>query len=99
MARTAPKKVMTTSELALVIENFPDRAMVSRRLYLADAGFRDLCEDFALAHATLQGFGRRADAASRPEIAEYREIIRDLANEIEVRLQRAERLAKGDAQT
>lgn len=73
---------MSKSELATVIATFPDKASTVRRLYLADAGFRDLCGDFALAHETLDRFRQLKDAVERPEIAEYLDLISDLSTEI-----------------
>jgi hypothetical protein len=88
---------MTHKELSLVIAYFPEWAAAIRRLCLADSSFHELCADFALACLTLKGFEDRADAATRPEIAEYRDIIRELAADIETYLRRIERQAQGGA--
>lgn len=81
---------MARPELDLAIEMFPEMASAIRRAYLADPGFRELCADYALARATLKGFERRADVASRPEVAEYRDIISCLKTDIADWLRRME---------
>jgi hypothetical protein len=68
--------------LALVVQRFPERAAFARRLVLRDQAFRGLCEDYALAQASLAGFEARPDAAERPEIADYHTIIAELEGEI-----------------
>ena len=45
-------------------------------------GFREICEEYALAQQSLAGFEARLDAAERPEIADYRTVIVELENEI-----------------
>lgn len=81
---------MLKPKLELAIELLPETASAIRRAFLADSGFRELCADFSLARVTLEGFERRADAASRPEIAEYRDIICGLAADIADWLRRME---------
>jgi hypothetical protein len=49
---------------------------------LRDPEFRALCEDYALATASLAGFEARRDASERPEIAEYRTVLAELEAEI-----------------
>jgi hypothetical protein len=88
---------MTKSETALVIEVFPESAAAIRRLYLSNPSFRDLCSDFTLAVKTLDGFERRIDAAQRPEIAEYQDIVHCLKTDIAEWLRRAERSTPGGA--
>jgi hypothetical protein len=76
--------------LELVVEQFPGKAALVRRLVLRDEGFRGLCEDYALAQASLAGFVARSDAADRPEIAEYHAVIAELEREIGRFVQEAE---------
>jgi enoyl-[acyl-carrier protein] reductase I len=62
-------------------------ALRRRRLHiielaLSDRAFRSLCEDYALARASLTSFQARADARERPEIADYRTVIAELEGEI-----------------
>jgi hypothetical protein len=81
---------MARLELDHAIEALPEMGSAIRRAYLASPDFRDLCADFALARTTLDEFERRVDAASRPEIAEYRELIRCLSADIVEWLRRIE---------
>jgi hypothetical protein len=74
--------------LAQAVARFPEAAATLRRLALADPGFREICEEYALAQASLAGFEARLDAAERPEIGEYRTVIAELEGEID-------RLVKG----
>jgi hypothetical protein len=68
--------------LAEAIACFPGQAAQLRRLMLSDRAFRSLCEDYALARASLAGFEVLPDADSRPEIADYRMVIAELESEI-----------------
>ena len=68
--------------LACVVERFPEKAALVRRLALRDEDFRGLCEEYALAKESLATFEARPDAAVRPEIAEYRTVIAELEREI-----------------
>jgi hypothetical protein len=76
------RSVAAHAGLAQVVERFPKSAALLRRLALRDQTFRGLCEDYALARASLAGFEARPDAAERPEIADYRTIIAELEGEI-----------------
>jgi hypothetical protein len=67
---------------AQVNERFPGQAVLLRQLALSDRAFRSLCEDYALARASLTSFQARADARERPEIADYRTVIAELEGEI-----------------
>jgi hypothetical protein len=68
--------------LAQAVARFPEAAAVLRGLALTDPGFREICEEYALAQQSLAGFEARLDAAERPEIADYRTVIVELENEI-----------------
>lgn len=68
--------------LARVIARFPAAAATLRTLADTDAGFREICEEYALAQQSLAGFEARTDAAERPEIADYRTVIAELEVEI-----------------
>ena len=68
--------------LAEAIARFPDQAPLLRRLALKDQAFRSLCEDYALALASLARFEARSDAAKRPEIADYQMVIAELESEV-----------------
>jgi hypothetical protein len=69
-------------DLALVLGRFPQVTLLIRQRFMADQGFRGLCEDYALARETLARFRTMPNAEQRPEIAEYVAIIADLENEI-----------------
>jgi hypothetical protein len=65
-----------------VAERFPDRGATVRRLYLSNEGFRAACEDFALSLASLRRFQARPDSAIRPEVDDYRTLLRELEDEL-----------------
>jgi hypothetical protein len=68
--------------LTQAIDRFPNQAALLRRMVLKDHAFRSLCEDYALARASLAAFEARPDAAERPEITDYRAVITELEGEI-----------------
>ncbi|MTH61658.1 hypothetical protein [Paracoccus litorisediminis] len=65
-----------------VIQRFPDRAKIIRRLYLRDERFRAICEDMEMAVASLKRFEARPDAVLRPEVDEYRHVLVELEEEL-----------------
>jgi hypothetical protein len=65
-----------------VVEHFPERRAMVRRLYLKDEQFRSICEDFGLSTDSLRRFVLRPDAHLRPEIDDYRALLRELEQEI-----------------
>jgi hypothetical protein len=73
-----------------VVERFPERMELVRRLYLSDEQFRSICEDFSLSIASLRRFERRPDAHVRPEVDDYRTVLRELEDEIRGYLAMAE---------
>lgn len=75
--------------LAQAIGRFPERARQLRQLAQRDEGFRGLCEDYALARASLARFEALPNSVERPEIADYRQVIAELEREIETALNRA----------
>ena len=77
-----PDQTSHRNDLDQVLARFPDRAETIRRLYLANDGFRSACADHGLALAALSAFEARPDSGSRPEVAEYRQLIRDLESEL-----------------
>jgi len=66
----------------LVVELFPERTESVRRLYLQDEHFRAICDDFALSVTSLRHFEARPDAHSRPEVADYHAVLRELTEEL-----------------
>ena len=70
------------SDLAHVLERFPEATILIRRMFLADRGFRSVCEDYALARDALARFQAMPNGQQRPEIADYLSVIADLESEI-----------------
>jgi hypothetical protein len=73
-----------------VVERFPEQMEMVRRLYLSDEQFRSICEDFSLSVDSLRRFERRPDAHLRPEVDDYRTLLRELEDEIRSYLAAAE---------
>ena len=65
-----------------VVERFPERKELVRRLYLKDEQFRSMCEDFLLSIDSLRRFEGRPDAHLRPEVDDYRALLGELEAEI-----------------
>jgi len=78
MADTAIKR----PELAQVLALFPDRAVAVREVFLRDPAFRAICDDYALAVATLTRLKALPEAGERPEIHDYLTVISELETEI-----------------
>lgn len=70
------------------IARFPDRGHAIEALSRMDDSFMSLCEDFAEAQAALVHWERSGSPVRTARCAEYRELVRDLAAEIEVELER-----------
>ncbi|RAI03784.1 hypothetical protein DLJ53_04730 [Acuticoccus sediminis] len=64
------------------MKRFPQDAGLIGRLLLSHPEFRSICEDYAAAQTALALFKARSDAAERPEVAEYEDIIRELEAEL-----------------
>ena len=73
----------TRLDLSQIIARFPDDGALIRRLALKDETFRGICEEYALARASLSWFEALPDASSRPEVADFRSLIPGLELEIE----------------
>ena len=73
---------MARTGLAQAVARFPEAAAALRGLALVDPAFREICEEYALARASLAGFEARLDAAERPEVGDYRTVIAELEGEI-----------------
>ncbi|QIE56730.1 hypothetical protein G5B40_15590 [Pikeienuella piscinae] len=65
-----------------VLEHFPGQDATARRLYLRDEQFRSICEEFHMSIESLRRFEERSDAPTRPEIDDYRTLLRELGTEI-----------------
>ena len=66
----------------LAVGFFPDCALAVRHLYLRDEQFRSICEDLLLAQVSLQQFESRADAETREEINDFRNVLQELKAEL-----------------
>ena len=67
---------------------FPDRGHAIEEVARTEDSFRSLCEDFAEAQAALERWERSPSSVREARCAEYRELVRDLAVEIEAELDR-----------
>jgi hypothetical protein len=65
-----------------LLSRFPGESVVLARLLAVDDGFRNVCEDYALAEMTLARLERFQGPQELPRIAEYRQLVRELAGEI-----------------
>jgi hypothetical protein len=65
-----------------VAARFPDDAARLKSLCIAEPSFRELCEEYGLAQASLALFEAMPDAADRPEVPDYRAVIAELETEI-----------------
>ena len=70
------------------IARFPDRGHAIEELSRMDDSFMSLCEDFAEAQAALVRWERSGSPVRTARCAEYQELVRDLAAEIEAELDR-----------
>jgi hypothetical protein len=64
------------------LEAFPDHAPLVRRLFLADRSFRSACEDHRLALQGLAAFEQVRSGEPRPEVDDYRRVVRELQAEM-----------------
>lgn len=70
------------TDLSSALEVFPEDASLVRRLFLADRSFRSACEDYRLAREGLASFGRLQGDPPRPEVEDYRRLVRELEAEM-----------------
>ena len=73
---------LTQTGIAEVAIRFPAKAARLSGLAVRDPGFRELCEEYGLARASLARFEAMPDAAERPEVPDYRMVIAELEAEI-----------------
>lgn len=71
------------SDLAPVLRRFAEHEFEVRRRYASDSGFRAICEDYAAAASALAHWENDHSKAE-----DYRQLIRDLEDEILEYLQR-----------
>ena len=69
-------------DIGQLVERFPQDAALVARLLAEDEGFRNLCEDFVLAKTTLFQLETLQRERELTKIAEYRQIVAELENEI-----------------
>jgi hypothetical protein len=69
--------------LAQAVARFPAAASTLLRLALLEPAFREICEEYALARASLARFEARPDASERPEVGDFRSVIAELEGEID----------------
>ncbi len=79
----------TRQVIQRLASRFPDHAAEIRHSALSDPTFRDICDDLAIALETLSRFEAQSDAATRPEIPEYKALILELEAEISDQLAKA----------
>jgi len=71
------------------IRRFPDHLRLIRELLADDENFRGMCDDLAAAEQALARADQLPEAVRAERRAEYRDLIEDLATEIEKTLRRA----------
>ncbi|HEV2564387.1 MAG TPA: hypothetical protein VGU19_04820 [Microvirga sp.] len=74
--------------LLAAIARFPDRGHAIEKLARRDEEFLLLCADLAEAEAALAGWERSDTPVREARCAEYRDLVRDLAVEVEIALNR-----------
>ena len=75
----------------VAIARFPDRGHAIEELARTDDDFRSLCADLAEAEAAALRWARSSSPVSGSRSAEYRDLVRDLAAELEATLDRPSR--------
>ena len=70
------------------IARFPDRGHAIEKLARTDEDFRGLCADLADAEAAVVHWERAPTPVREARCAEYRDLVRDLAAELEATLDR-----------
>ena len=84
-----PPATVQSPELACALDAFPGEAPLVRRLFLADREFRGVCEDYRLACESLASFEHLQRGGPRPEIEDYRRLVRELEAEMHDMIQAA----------
>jgi hypothetical protein len=78
-------------DLDQLLSRFPGESVILARLLAVDDAFRNVCEDYSLAKATLAKLERFQGPQELLRIAEYRQIILELAGEIAKAIESAKR--------
>jgi hypothetical protein len=79
---------MMDQNVLIAIARFPDRGHAIEELARTDEDFRSLCADLAEAQAVLLRWERSSAPVKDLRCAEYRDLVRDLAAELEAMLDR-----------
>jgi len=74
---------------AAVKTRFPTRIKAIDALLARNEGFRDMCADYATAEDELRKWRSSSDPGRESRIAEYNELVVELAAEIDAALDRA----------
>ncbi len=69
-------------DLDCVFACFPGKEGLVRRLLLMSPVFRSTCEEYRLARTGLATFEKLAAAGPRPEVPEYRMLVKELETEL-----------------
>jgi len=78
-----------TDKGTAVKTRFPTRVQAIDALLARNEGFRDMCADFATAEDELRKWQSSPDPNRESRIAEYNELVGELAAEIDAALDRA----------
>jgi hypothetical protein len=74
--------VTGSAALAEVARCFPRHRSVIETLARASSEFRSLCDDYAVAATTLRLLEASREPGTQERVAEYRELVAELAREI-----------------
>ncbi len=84
-----PPSPVPSPDLTSALEAFPEEVALVRELFLADRSFRGACEDYRLAREGLAAFERLRPGNPRPEVEDYRRLVRELEAEMRDMIQAA----------
>ena len=84
---TAPERLAI--DMNQLLERFPDDAALVAFLLVQSEAFRNLCEDLILAKSALANLDRFQRQQQAAKIAEYRQLVAELENEIAEALEHA----------
>jgi hypothetical protein len=73
------------------VRRFPERQRAIEVLAASDESFQSACADLAQAEAALAGWQASTAAVREARCAEYRDLVEDLAREIEAGLEAGRR--------
>ena len=80
-------------DLTHVLERFPDRVALVRRLASENEVFRSICEDFELARSTLVKLSTLPESDRNPAVlSDYESVVADLEKDIAAALRSADQV-------